>query len=113
MTIRSIIGTFILLTAVACGGDKGPAKTDGDAKTAEAPAKADDEADEPAAEAEPELPPQVAKAAKLASAIDANPENADSILEDAGMNREDLNTLMFEIAADADLSAAYQQARAG
>ena len=111
MTIRTIIGTFILLTAVACGGDKGPAK---DEKKADATAKAEPaRADEPAADAEPELPPQVAKAAKLAMAIDQNPENADAILEDAGMNREDLNTLMFEIAADAEMSAAYQQARAG
>ncbi len=112
MTTRNIIGTFLVVVATACGGGA----TDKEI-TAEKPPAATQPADPaPAttpAEVNPDLPAPVAKAAKLASAIESNPEAADQILEDHEMNREDLDTLMYEIAADPELSAAYQAARTG
>ena len=113
MHLQKNIGTFFILAAVACGGagDKDTAKQADKAPAAEAAPEA--EAAPDAETAEPEVPAQVAKAAKLADAIEADPESADQILADLEMNREDLDSLMFEIAADPLLSAAYQQARTG
>ncbi len=50
-------------------------------------------------------------AAVTADAIAANPAAADSILGAAGYSRESFDKLMFEIAADSAMSAAYAGAR--
>ena len=50
-------------------------------------------------------------AAVTADAIAANPAAADSILSAAGYSRESFDKLMFEIAADSAMSAAYAGAR--
>lgn len=78
----------------------------------------------PVTQAEPAHPPaepeqaqkaptesKATMAAKIAVQISRAPEQADAILAKAGMNREDLETLMFEIAKDPQLRKAYNAAR--
>ena len=50
-------------------------------------------------------------AAAVANAIAARPSAADSILSAAGMTRDSFQTLMYEIAADSAMSAAYAAAK--
>ncbi len=50
-------------------------------------------------------------AAATADAIAANPSAADSILGAAGFTRDSFDKLMFEIAADSAMSAAYAGAK--
>lgn len=50
-------------------------------------------------------------AAAVADAIAANPSAADSILTAAGYTRESFQRLMYEIAADSGMSAAYASAK--
>lgn len=70
-----------------------------------------------AAPAEPEhqdAAPSQSKAelaAQVAVEISKSPEQADAILAKHGLNRESLETLMFEIAKDPKLRAAYNAAR--
>lgn len=108
----TIVGLFACSLIVACGGDK----KDGDkgkpapvAKKGD-PKKVADKKPEPPAE--PPLDPRVAKAAKLAGEIEAAPEDADAILEKHGLDRDKLDALMYEIAADKDLAEDYKWARA-
>jgi len=56
------------------------------------------------------LPPVVAQAVALAKALEANPMAADSVLAANGMTRAGLDSLMYTIAADSALSAAYTKA---
>ncbi len=50
--------------------------------------------------------------AALANAIERQPAAADSILRANAMRRETFDSLLYEIAADAQLSAAYESRRA-
>lgn len=50
-------------------------------------------------------------AAVAANAIAANPAAADSILKAGGYTRDGFEKLMYEIAADSAMSAAYASAR--
>ncbi len=50
-------------------------------------------------------------AAAVADAIAANPSAADSILTAAGYTRESFQRLMYEIATDSAMSAAYASAK--
>ena len=50
-------------------------------------------------------------AAATANALAANPAAADSILRAAGYTRDSFQALMYEIAADSAMSAAYAAAR--
>ena len=106
-----LINTMILglaLALTACDKGKEPAK-DGDNKapTAKAPV---DEPDTDPVDA-PTLDPKVEKAVTLANKISAAPESADSILAEAGMDREAFETLLYEIARDPELSKSYAVAR--
>lgn len=51
------------------------------------------------------------RAASVANAIAANPSAADSILRAAGYTRDSFQKLMYEIAADSAMSAAYAAAK--
>ena len=55
--------------------------------------------------------PRVAKAAKVARSIEADPTRADEALTELGMDREQLDALMYEIAKDPDLTGEYRIAR--
>lgn len=54
---------------------------------------------------------QVQFAALLAGEIVAAPERADKILRKHGLDRRKLDTMMFAIAADPELTEAYMAAR--
>lgn len=129
--LTSIVAFGLLfgLAPVACdggGGEQAKADDGGKADGGEKPPEAageTGEAGEAAADgggaAEPEAAPdpstpegRVAIAAKVANAIAAEPERADAILEEHELDREKLDDMMFEIAADAELSKAYRDARA-
>jgi hypothetical protein len=51
------------------------------------------------------------EAAAIANAIAAKPSAADSILRAAGYTPEEFDRLMYDIAADSAMSAAYTTAR--
>jgi hypothetical protein len=122
MTMRTIITTTIMgltlsLTLGAC--DKGdPAKTDKQAKVdkkadptdptvkpADADADADAEVDAPS------LDPKVDKAVTVANMIANDPAAADTILEEAGLDRDSFEAMLYEIARDPELSKSYAIAR--
>jgi hypothetical protein len=56
--------------------------------------------------------PRVVQAAKLARDIEKDPAAADDVLVAAGLSRDALDSLMFEIARDPDLTGQYRIARA-
>lgn len=58
------------------------------------------------------VPPKAAKAAAIAAEIDENPDAFEAILEKHGMTADEFQALMYEIAADEELTAAYEKARA-
>ena len=66
-----------------------------------------------ACDSKPEVDPQVAKAAEIAKAIDASPDDAEKVLKDNSMSVEDFEAMMLDIASDPAKSEAFQQARAG
>jgi len=118
MTIHKIISVSLLGCVLVLGAcDKGGAKKDDkQAKTntnAKTPATKTD-GDEPPPEPEepaPELDPKVEQAVTLANQISANPGEADDILDQAGMDREAYEALLYEIAKDPELSKSYAVAR--
>lgn len=65
---------------------------------------------EPAADAVP-VPEWVDDVAAVANAIEARPGAIDSILQANDMTREQLDSLLYEVAADQTLTQAYQTAR--
>lgn len=84
-------------------------KADGQTQTP-ADAEKDEPHEQPTVDA-PALDPRVEQAVTLANKISAEPEAADSILEDAGMDREAFEKLLYEIARDPELSKSYAIAR--
>ena len=65
----------------------------------------------PASSASTQTTDRARTAAAVANAIAARPTAADSILTAAGMTRDSFQTLMYEIAADSAMSAAYAAAK--
>jgi hypothetical protein len=96
MRNRLLLVLILLLTmAVACGGsDSGPA--------GEPEAVA-------GAEAAKDLP---TRAAEITLAVEADPDSADAILEQHGVTVDEFEEMMFEIAADPELTRAYEAALA-
>ncbi len=130
MTVRNTMMMGLVSLALslgACdkgdaGGDKGKTaakgKTDAKGKPdakGEGDAKADAKADaKPDAEdeAKPEpLDERVVKAAALAKKIEADPEQAETIIEAAGMDRAAFNDLIYEVSKG-DLAEQYRLAMA-
>ena len=64
-------------------------------------------------QAEAPVPESVQKALEVAKAIKAAPDDAESILSEHGMTVQDLDALLFEIAADPAQSAAYAEGMGG
>jgi hypothetical protein len=113
---RSLLPTLVLaLVLPACGGDKADAGKKADAAKKgdagkQASADSAGPADEPADDV-PALDPKVEKAVTLANKLAAEPSRADAILEEAGMDRQSFQTLLYEIAHDPELSKSYAVAR--
>lgn len=57
------------------------------------------------------VPEWVDDVAAVADAIEARPGAVDSILQANDMTREQLDSLLYEVAADPTLTQAYQRAR--
>lgn len=57
------------------------------------------------------VPEWVDEVAAVANAIEARPGASDSILQANDMTREQLDSLLYEVAADPTLTQAYQAAR--
>jgi len=93
---RTLFYAALCLLAASCGGG-------------EKPAPASMAGDQPAAI--PAAMERVAEAARVANAIEGLPGSADSILKAAGHTPESFERLMYEIAADSAMSAAYAAAR--
>lgn len=55
--------------------------------------------------------PKVAQAARLARDIEAKPAEADALLAGAGLDRDQLEALMYEISRDPTLTEQYRIAR--
>lgn len=66
---------------------------------------------DPEPTAAPSLDPKVEQAVNVANQIAANPGDADSILNNAGLDRESFEKLLYEIARDPELSKSYAIAR--
>ena len=88
--MRNLLSTLAIAafisTGVACGGGDGPAAADD---------------------------PQVAKAVELAKKLEANPDQAEATLKEAGMSVEDFEALMMDIAADPAKTEAFEKAKGG
>ena len=94
---------FPFIAAAALLATLGCARGDGDdADTAAAPAASGSSAS---------TDDRARKAASVANAMAANPAGADSILTAAGYTRDSFAKLMYDIAADSAMSAAYAAAR--
>jgi hypothetical protein len=108
----------LALTLFACGDagkDAGKKGADKKATTAKADGdKTPGDVKTPEPEPEPEAPaldPKVEQAVTVANKISATPEKVDSILEEAGLDREQFEKLLYEIARDPELSKSYAVAR--
>ncbi len=99
--------------ATACDREAPKPKADPPAKVDPPPPVA--QPDPPVvAEVEPAPDPRLEKveqAATVAREIASTPDQADAILSKHGMDRSQLDALMFEIAGDQTLTAAYMEAR--
>jgi hypothetical protein len=119
LRLASICGASLLALTLAhatgCDGEKPEdgAKAGDDAKD-DAADQADggqaDAAEDPEEAAEA-MDPRVGRAVDIADKIDAEPGKADEILDAAGLDRDGLSELFYEIAADPELSQAYEAAR--
>jgi len=93
--VKGLAAAALLLAMGACGDAPEPAREDADATGVSDTA----------------APAWVVELAEVADAIEARPSAADSILAAHEMNRGVLDSLMYEVAGDAELTAAYQGAR--
>jgi hypothetical protein len=92
---RHAVALLVLLAgAVACGG------------AADQPAETGSSVDSAAA-----VPAWVGEVAGMANAIEARPAAADSIIAAHDMTRVAFDSLLYEVAADPTLTAAYREAR--
>ncbi|MGK7312814.1 MAG: hypothetical protein ACN0LA_11305 [Candidatus Longimicrobiales bacterium M2_2A_002] len=78
----------------------------------DAPEQAESDAyGEPGATETQPVPAWVGEVAVVANAIEARPSAVDSILEAHEMTRATLDSLLYEVAEDPALTAAYREAR--
>jgi hypothetical protein len=106
----------LTLTLSACEKDDGK-KADKQAAKQPSGKQIDKQPEQPQEPQEPEAPtappldPKVEQAVTVANQIAAAPGNADTILSDAGLDRESFEKLLYEIARDPELSKSYAVAR--
>lgn len=114
-----VMALLVAASSVAC--DSGPdkphdgAKAKPTARVESQPTAADDKPianeGEPQGDEPVELDPKVVSAAKVADSLEEAPADAEQILAEANLDEEQLDALMYEIAADPDLTAQYRVAR--
>ena len=95
---RVVPGLIVLFGLVACGepADRTDAASQPDTVPTEAPAP---------------VPQWVEQVARVANDLEARPAASDSILAAHDMPRATFDSLIYEIAADPELNAAYRAAR--
>jgi hypothetical protein len=86
----------MFVALIACSGTTAPGPSAPATATATTPAPAADD---------------VARAAQIAGAIDKDPDKADEILKQNGMDRAGFDALLFDIASDPAKSDQYAAAR--
>src|SRR5689334_16061705 len=110
----TVLGFALSLSACQGGGDNKKADKKVDKQASKDDKKGGDvKAPEPV-EPEPEaasLDPKVQQAVTVANQIAANPGDADTILANAGLDRDSFEKLLYEIARDPELSKSYAVAR--
>lgn len=115
-----VLGLFLLASPLGCDKGSEPAK---DKTVAAAPTPSTDdkpeaakpapnsEQDAPEEEEPVELSPEVVAAAKVAEDLEKAPSDVDRILAEADLDAEELDALLYEIAADPELTEQYRIAR--
>jgi len=93
-TTCTLIGAAAALGLAACSSNSGSGTGSGASAT-------------PSQNASAGQTTKVDRAAAIARAIRANPDNADDILRQNGMTEQQYESLMYEIAADPAMSAEY------
>lgn len=116
-----MLATAISTTAPACDGDKPadaqPERVGGaigqpvDRSVPESARDGEKAGDDVASDLYAGFDPRVARAAKVARRIEADPTRADETLEELGMDRDQLDSLMYEIAREPELTGEYRVAR--
>jgi hypothetical protein len=104
----------LALTLSACAKDDGKKADKQAAKQPDKDKQVDKQPDQPQEPEAPTLPPldpKVEQAVTVANQIAANPSETDTILADAGLDRESFEKLLYEIARDPELSKSYAVAR--
>jgi hypothetical protein len=111
----TVLGFALSLSACQGGGDnkKADKKVDKQASKDADKKGGDVKAPEPVEPepAAPSLDPKVQQAVTVANQIAANPGDTDSILANAGLDRDSFEKLLYEIARDPELSKSYAVAR--
>ena len=104
----------VALTLAGCNGG-GDTKKAGDKQAAKqgdkGVQKAPEEPKEPEGPQAPPLDPKVQQAVDVANQIAANPNDADTILSNAGLDRDSFEKLLYDIARDPELAKSYAIAR--
>ncbi len=114
MTSKTIltIGVALVLALGACTGSEPEQAAEIAAEAAAEAAEAAAEATEAAAAVETAATPTwVAEMAAIANAVERQPAAADSLLQAAAMTREKFDSLLYVIAANAELSAQFEALR--
>jgi len=93
------------LLALSCGGGEAPAEQTGSGEMAAG--RAETSRTNPAVE-RPQAP--VDLAIEIANKIQADPDGIIEILEEYGMTEEELDQLLYKIAADPELRKIYNEA---
>jgi hypothetical protein len=103
-----MMAALVALGALVVGcGESGESEPQDETESAEVEVETEDAA----AEADSELVERAQDLAALASAIESEPERVDELLDEAGLSAEELEELLFDIAADPAASQAYADAR--
>ena len=102
-TVRGLALPLILLATLALGNCSG-GKTDQEAVTNESAAVG-------SAALTPDQEALVLKAAAIAVAIAAAPDNASTVLSDNNLTADEYEALIYRISADPVLARAYEAAR--
>ena len=100
--IALLVATALIGLSVGCGGrESGTARA----------TLGQTEVQIPAHTAPADIAERVSKAARIANAIEEDPDRAEEILSDNGMTLDEFEDLMYAIAQDPALTSAYEAAR--
>ena len=111
MNTIKVVGMLILALSCLCLGCPAPDPEEVTADAIVEEQSALEEGEEPGMKVV-SLPTQVQKAVDIGRAIEENPDRIEAILEEAGITADAFEELLFDIAADPELSRLYTEAMA-